>query len=305
MTNQQTIVIAGGSGFVGSHLARRFAQQGYDVLILSRQEAQQTEYARYVQWDGNTLGSWYRSLENTHALINLAGKSINTRHTAEHKRDILQSRLSSVRVLNSALLRCQNPPAVWIQASAQGIYGDASERICVEDSPKGSDFLAQVCLAWEQEFEKTSAPIRKVILRLGIVLGPDGGALQPLARLTTFFLGGSIGNGQQYMSWIQIDDLAKIILWTINNPDAEGPYNALSPLPETNARFMKALRKVIRRPWTFPAPAFAVEIAARIIGTEPSIILKGQKCIPQRLLDADFAFEYPDLEDALRKSLGK
>jgi len=190
---------------------------------------------------------------------------------------------------------------VWIQCSASGIYGNAGDRLCDESLPPGPGFLAEVCRHWEGAFAALELPgVRRVVLRIGVVLGRSGGAFPPLARLARRFLGGAAGSGRQYLSWIHRDDLIRIFVTALNSPEISGTYNAWAPVAVSNAEFMRTLRTAVGRPWSPPAPEFAVRLAARyLLHTEATLILHGQRCVPARLQAAGFAFKYGQLTPAL------
>jgi uncharacterized protein (TIGR01777 family) len=194
------------------------------------------------------------------------------------------------------------PPRAWVQAGAIGIYGDREDVLCDEDSPPGNDPLAEICKAWEKAFYGVPAPkTRRVLLRIGMALGRNGGALPALDRLTTFFLGGSFGDGRQYMSWISLADVTGAFIAAIEREDFSGTYNLVAPNPATNNEFMAELRRVLHRPWCPPAPEWAIHIGARLLKTEPSLALAGCRCAPKRLLESGFTFQYPELPAALKK----
>lgn len=298
--NNKKIVIAGGSGFLGMIAAHYFKDLGYDIIILSRSKSIIKDNIRFLQWDGNTISDWTLSFEDAEAVINLTGKSINCIHTPENKKEIIESRVNSVRVIQEAILGCKNPPKVYIQVAGISIYGDKLEQ-CDEDSNFGTDFLAEVSKLWEAEVAKQPLPAtRKVILRMGIALGKNGGALQPLIKVTKLFLGGSVGSGKQYLSWFHTNDFKSVLDFAIQNRQIEGAYNFCSPNPVTNAEFMKTLRKCLHRPWAPPAPAFAVKIVAKLfLKTEGYLALISNNSIPKRLLQQGFKFQYTDLTKAL------
>jgi uncharacterized protein len=294
------IVLAGGSGFIGGALARRFRRDGHDVVVLTRTARARTDAVREVMWDGRTAGPWARELDGAAAVVNLTGKSLNCRHTSQNRRDILASRLDSVRAVADAVSAAASPPPVWVQASAVGIYGNAGDRICDEGAPHGNDFVAQVCEQWEEALrDALLTNTRRVVLRLGVALGRRGGALVTLARLAKWGMGGRIGNGRQYISWIHIVDLAAAVDWVISHPAMSGPYNIVSHTPTTNATFMRELRHAVHRPWSPPVPAPAVRLGAFIIGTEGSLALEGQRCAPRRLDESGFHFTHENLDEAL------
>lgn len=305
------IVIAGGSGFVGSALARRFRERGDDVVVLTRSAARRrSDGVREVRWEPSAVcrprddkpaaPSWVQELEGARAVINLAGATIDCVHTPENRRRILESRVASVRALGAAVRACAVPPAAWVQASAVGFYGD-TERRCAEDAPPGAGFLAEVARQWEAAFAaECPARTRGVALRLGVVLGRRGGAFPPMARATKAFLGGRAGSGRQGISWILIDDLEEIFLRAVNDDAMRGTFNACAPEPASNAEFMRTLREALGRPWAPPAPAFAIEIVApRVLKTDPSLLLEGQYAVPARLLAEGFRFKARQLVSAL------
>ena len=299
------IVIAGGSGFIGGHLARRFRERGLDVVILTRTAKARTDGVREVAWDGRTVGAWARELDGAAALVNLTGKSVNCRHTPANKHEIILSRVDSVRVIAGAIAASTVPVPVWVQASAVGIYGNAGDRLCDESAPHGADFMAQVCEKWEGALAEATMPrTRRVALRFGVALGRDGGALPMLARLARWGLGGTVASGTQYMSWIHIDDLASVVERAIERVTMVGAYNAATHTAATNAAFMRRLRRVVHRPWSPPAPAFAVEIGSWIIGTDAEVALHGQRCVPRRLDEDGFAFAHEDLGETMAGLLG-
>jgi uncharacterized protein len=294
------IILAGGSGFLGQALAETLNKQGHEVIVLGRATAHQSMAARHVQWDGRTIDEWAELLEGARAIVNLTGRSVNCRHTPENRRAIMNSRVDSVRVLGQAVTRCAQPPKVFIQASSLAIYGNPDDRWCDEDAAYGEGFSEDVCKRWESALEEVRAPgMRKVVLRIGIALAAEQGALPVLARLTRWYLGGTVGHGRQYVSWIHIADLNSIFVEAIKRDDLAGIFNATGPNPATNAEFMGQLRSALHRPCSPPVPAWATRIGARLIGTEASLALTGRRCRPKRLLDSGFHFKFPDLRRAL------
>jgi hypothetical protein len=294
------VILAGGSGFLGQELAAALNERGYEIVVLGRGRSRTVGSTRHVQWDGHTLGDWAHEIEGAKAIVNLTGRSVNCRHTPEHRREIMESRVNSVRVLGEAVGRSAAPPAVWVQASSLAIYGDAGDRWCDEDSPHAEGFSEEVCKRWEAELERISAPgLRKVVMRIGIVLDARKGALPVLARLTRLFLGGRVGHGRQYISWIHVADLVRMFVKAIERPDLSGVFNVTGPNPVTNAEFMSELRRALHRPWSPPVPALATRIGAFFMRTEPSLALSGRRCRPKRFLENGFQFEFPTLRGAL------
>lgn len=294
------IVLAGGSGFIGQSLAPFLVLKNYDVVVLTRAKSDHHGSIRNAHWDGKTLGEWMQFVNGALGLVNLTGRSINTRHTPEHQREIIDSRVDSVRILGEAIRRCVQPPKVFVQLAGVGIYGDKDERICDETTAPGDDFVSEVCKKWEAAFDSVISPnTRKVLLRLGVVLGRNGGFLNFLSRLTRWFLGGQIGDGRQYISWIHIADLSWMILQAIDQEQLAGVFNATAPNPLTNAEFMRELRRALHRPWSPPVPEFAARLGSWLMGTEASLALVSQRCVPKRFLEKNFEFEFPDLREAL------
>ena len=297
---KKRIILAGGSGFIGRSLSALLLSKGYEVVVLTRAPSHQSGAIRHVHWNGRKIDKWAEVLDGAKAIVNLTGKNVNCRHTAEHRREILESRVNSVRALGEAIANSAQPPEAFVQASGIAIYGDSGDRWCDETAPDGSGFLADVTRAWEKAFDEVRAPImRKCLLRLGPVLGPNGGLLAPLARLTRWFLGGHVGSGRQYFSWIHIVDLDHMFLHAIECDDISGVFNAVAPNPVPNAEFMRELRHALNRPWSPPVPVFAAKMGAWLIGTDPTLALTGQRCVPKHFLETGFKFEFPDLRPTL------
>lgn len=293
------IILAGGSGFIGRYLSSFLASQNYEIVVLTRGKSDHHSSVRKAHWDGKTISEWTQFVDNALGLVNLTGRSINTRHTAEHRREIIDSRVDSVRILGEAIRRCAKPPKIFVQIAGVGIYGDKGKRICDETAPAGNDFVSEVCKKWEAAFDSVDLPeTRKVLLRLGVVLGRNGGFLEVLAKLTRWFLGGQVDNGRQYVSWIHLADLARMILQAIEQERLTGVFNATAPNPVTNAELMRELRRTLHRPWSPPVPEFAARLGSWLIGTEASLALVSQRCVPKRFLEENFKFEFPNLCEA-------
>jgi uncharacterized protein (TIGR01777 family) len=299
------VVLAGGSGFLGRALAEAFERAGYEPVVLTRRVRRRGGRVRQVEWDGRTVGPWARELEGATAVVNLAGRSVDCRHTPEHRREIVESRVHSVEAVGRAIATCEEPPKVLVQAASLAVYGDAGRRVCGEDAPAGRGFPAEVCLRWERGFDSLELPAtRKVLLRIGFVLGRDGGALPTLARLARLYLGGTVGEGHQYVSWLHVRDFCRLVLWCVEREEAAGVYNATGPCPVTNAEFMCELRCALKRPWSPRVPARLVRLGSFLLRTEPALALEGRRCIPERLVDEHFKFIYTNLESALADLLG-
>ncbi len=239
-------------------------------------------------------------LDGAEAVVNFTGKSVNCRYTTENRREIVRSRVDSVNVIGEAISKCRRPPRAWVQCASLAIYGDAGDRVCDETAPPGEGFSAETCLLWERAFNSAKTPdTRKVLLRIGFALGRGEGALATLVKLVKFYLGGRVGNGRQYISWLHVRDLNQMFLWGVEREEIEGVFNATGPNPVTNGEFMKELRQALNRPWSPPVPAWAVHIGSRLMGTEAELALKGRRCIPRRFQEKGFEFSYPSLREAL------
>ena len=298
--NAKRIVIAGGTGFLGRLLARTLVERGDEVIILTRHPEADVSPARAVAWDGRTVGLWAAELEGADAVVNMTGKNVNCRYTEAALHEINASRVDSVHVIGDAIRRCTNPPAVWVQTGSLAIYGNAGDRLCGEDAPPGEGVPAETCLRWERAFEESPTHwTRRVWLRISFVLGRSGGALTFLERLTRWGLGGTVGGGRQYISWIHEEDMIRLFLRAIDEPGMSGVYNATGPEPVTNAGFMRELRHALRRPWSPPTPAWAVPIGCWLMGTEPVLALTGRRGSAEKLLREGFTFRFPHLPEAL------
>ena len=294
------IVIAGGSGFLGSTLTPALLERGYEVVILGRGADQQRGDVQHLRWDGETLGDWARALDGAKAVVNLTGKSISCRHTPANRREIIRSRVDSVRVLGEAIASCATPPHVFVQASGIGFYGDTGDRTVDESAPLGHHFTAEVCREWERAFDAFDlVTTRKVALRIGVVLARNGGALQLLERLTRLFLGGANGSGRQFISWVHLADMMRMLVAAIEQPDVAGTFNATAPEPVTNAAFMRELRRALHRPSSPPVPAPFARLGAWLMGSDGDLALLSSRAVPRRFLEHGFAFRFPTLKDAL------
>ena len=302
------IVLAGGSGFIGRMLGRELLRQNYEVIVLTRslRERDEDDGTKEVEWDGEHVGEWIQFMDGAEAVINLAGRNINCRHTLENLREMTESRVNSVSTIASGVYHVTRPPRLWIQASAVGFYGNRRDEWCDEKSSNGQGHLADICRRWEQAFYSVSVPkTRRILFRLGIVLGREGGALPLLVHYTRWFLGGAAGNGRQYISWIHPADLVQMFsLALVHDNYFDGIYNAVAPNPVTNAEFMRTLRRTFHRPWCPPAPAWAVKLGCKLTGTEASLALEGCRCTPKRFLESGFPFQFTDPRAALKDIYG-
>jgi uncharacterized protein (TIGR01777 family) len=295
------IVLAGGSGYLGKLLAEFYREKAEEVIVLTRGSSMLNGNVRYVQWNGKDAGAWVRELEGTDLLVNLTGKNVNCRYNPANKAEILNSRVDAAAALGKAISQLANPPKVWIQSSSATIYRHAEDRPMDEQNGEiGNGFSVEVCRAWEKKFWEQNVPFtRKVLLRIGIVLGKTDSALPRILRLTRFGLGGRQGNGLQYMSWIHEADVVAVIDWVFNNGHITGTFNCTSPQPLRNSDFMRIVRGACRIPFGIPTPEWLLYIGAWIIGTETELILKSRWVMPTKLLNAGYVFMFPNLSSAL------
>jgi uncharacterized protein (TIGR01777 family) len=303
------VIIPGGTGQVGTVLARAFHERGDEVIILSR--GLQHAPWRVVHWDAETLGDWATEFEGADVIINLAGRSVNCRYNTENRKLIIDSRVKSTRVVGEAIARASRPPRVWLQASTATIYAhtydianDESTGVigCKENAPDTWRFSNDVVTSWERAANEASTPsTRKVLLRSAMVMSPDrGGVFDTLLRLVRFGLGGRSGSGRQFVSWIHDRDFIRSILWLIEHDELDGPVNLTSPTPLPNDEFMKALRKAWGIRLGLPATDWMLEVGAFLLRTETELILKSRRVAPGKLLESGFAFQFPDWNDAAR-----
>ena len=294
------IFMTGGTGFVGTHLTKKFLAEGHDVTILTQApDSAELKMTGLVYLIGNPTirGKWQEAVREHDVIINLAGASIFSRWTAAQKKILLSSRIDTTRHLVEALP--DNASHItFFSTSAVGYYGFHEDEELTESALAGDDFLAGLALAWEQEALLARVKgARVIITRFGIVLGKNGGALGQMIPLFKYFLGGPLGSGRQWFSWVHMDDLAEAFIFLLKHKDISGAVNLCSPRPVRNADLARAIGLVLRRPAWMPAPAFMMKL---ILGEFGDVLLKGQRVIPRRLIDAGFGFQYPGIEDALR-----
>jgi uncharacterized protein (TIGR01777 family) len=301
------VVIAGGSGFIGSALAEHLTKQGWSVAILSRRSPRRGVPWSHVRWDARTLGDWSQTLDGASGLVNLVGRSVDCINTPDHRDEIIRSRVEATRALGMAVRSVRTPPRVWVQMSTAHIYGDPPSVVCTEDSPFGYGLAPFVGRAWEDEFEQSVLPVqRRVVLRTSFVIGRDrgGGALARLLKLVRIGLGGTIGSGTQGVSWIHETDLNRMFERALSNERMEGAYIASSPNPVSQREFMKTLRRVVGMPIGLPAFSWMTRIGAPLLmRTDPELALYGRYVVSRRLQQERFEFKFPHLEPALRDLL--
>jgi uncharacterized protein (TIGR01777 family) len=292
------VAVAGGTGFLGAALVRWLTNDGHTVTVLTRRPTTPQE----VRWDPDGgPGGLAPLFERTDAVINLAGASISKRWTAAHKRDMWNSRIRSTRTIVEAM-KASARPATLLNGSAVGIYGPRADEPLTEASAPGSGFLASLAQEWEREALAAPNHVRVVLLRTGIALDADGGALPLMALPFRLFVGGRIGSGRQYLSWVHRDDWVSMVSWALLTRSVSGPLNVTAPNPTTNAELTRTLARVLGRPAIFPVPGLALRVA---VGEMAGELLTGQRVLPEKARAAGFTFLYPTLESALREIYGR
>jgi uncharacterized protein (TIGR01777 family) len=293
------LIIAAGTGFLGQVLIDHFKDKFDEIVILTRGKSQTIDAVKYVNWNARTFSGWEKELENATVLINLAGKSVDCRYTKENKKEILLSRIESTKILNKAVLNCQNPPKHWLNSSTSTIYRFSLDKQMDEvDGEIGNDFSINVALSWEKAFFKTETPkTLKSALRTSIVLGKNGGAFIPLKTLAKIGFGGKQGKGNQFISWIHEADFTNAVDFIIQK-EIIGVINVVSPEPIANSIFMKRLRKAVGFPFGIPINKFFLEIGSFFIRTETELVLKSRNVIPKRLLENGFGFKFGEIDEA-------
>ncbi len=298
------VIITGGSGLIGRALVENLAKDGYEVIVLSRNpEAVKNlpKSAHAEKWDGQSAQGWGKFVDGAEAIVNLAGATISERWSNAQKKAIRESRVSAGKAIVEAVKAAEQKPEVVIQASAVGYYGPRGAEEITEEASVGHDFLSSVCKDWEASTaELDSMSLRRPIIRTGVVLSKDGGALPRMVLPIKMFVGGPLGSGKQYFPWIHLQDEVAAIRFLIENKNANGAYNLSAPQPLTNKEFTQAAGKVLGRPTFVPVPAFVMQL---MFGEMSTLLLDGQREIPQRLLKEGFEFKFVDAEAALRDVL--
>ena len=304
-------IITGGTGLIGTALASDLVADGHEVIALSRTPDTRDglpEGVQVVGWDARTAEGWGHLAEGAGAIVNLAGANLAghgflpSRWTDERKRVIRESRISASQAVTAAVAQAREKPGVLVQASGVGYYGFLGDEPVTEEAEPGDDFLARLAAKeWEPFTEPVEAlGVRRIIIRSGAVLTPDAGVVPRLVLPFRLFVGGSVGRGDQWHSWIHLQDEVRAIRFLVDQEEASGPFNLVAPNPVTNAEFTRTLGKVLNRPSWLPIPAFALRL---VLGEVSDTVLEGQRAVPHRLQELGFAFRFPDLEAALRDLL--
>lgn len=302
------IIVTGATGLIGKKLVESLIKKNYEVIVFSRDTKRAKlllpEVTKFVSWDYAKPSEWKSEIDNSFAIIHLAGIALfESRWDEGFKHKILESRELSTKNLVSAIGSSINKPKVFISASGIGIYGDRADEILKEDSLIGDDFLARVCKAWESESIKAEKyGVRSVQIRTGLVLSSEGGALKKMLPVFKMFLGGSLGNGKQWSSWLHIQDIVNIYLYALENETIAGPINAASTNPVTMKDFSGTLGKVLNRPSLFPVPKFILKL---VVGEAAEVVLGSQRAIPDKLIKSGYKFKFDKLEEALFDLLNK
>lgn len=311
------IILAGGSGFLGGELAKHYVALGWEIVVLTRNPKPRSDQVREVAWNAKSLGAWARELEGATAVVNLTGRSVDCRYNAKNRRDIMESRVNSTRVVGEAIAKCNLPPRVWLNSSTATVYQhtfgkphDESSQEMDSATDAKDAFSVEVAQAWERELFEAKLPLtpsnreretaRRVALRTSMVLGLGRNSVFPvLRRLTKFGLGGRQGSGKQFVSWIHVTDFCRAVEWIIAHDELAGPINQCAPNPLPNAEMMKVFRDVCRMPIGLPAWEWTLEIGAFFMRTETELILKSRRVVPGRLLASGFKFRFPTFREAI------
>lgn len=298
------VLISGGSGLIGTALAKSLRGDGIGVAILSRGGGRlPSEGVERIRWDGRTIGDWWQPAQDYDAWVHLAGDNVASgRWTRRKKARIQASRVESGQAMVEAIRRCERPPRVLLQASGVGYYGSRPSGTLDESAAPGDDFLARVALDWEGSTRPVEARgVRRAILRTGVVLSREGGAFSKLTLPIRCFVGGPLGDGRQALPWIHIEDEVGAIRFLLDEPAAEGPFNLTAPETVTQLEFVRLAARQLGRPAVLPAPAFLLRA---VLGEMAEMLLGGQRAVPRRLLERGFRFRYPSLDPALVDLLG-
>ncbi len=302
------VAVTGATGFVGSRLVERLQEEGAEILVFTRNPeaarqvfpSEKFTHVDIVSYAPTQAGAWQEKIAGCDGVINLAGEPIAERWTAARKQEIIQSRQLGTQRLVEAIVQANPRPSVLVSASAIGYYGTSETAIFDETSPPGTDFLAQVCQAWEAEANQVTATgTRLVILRLGIVLGM-GGVIGKLLTPFKLFAGGPIGTGRQWLSWIHREDLVNLIWFALTNPEVQGVLNATAPNPVQMAEFCQTLGEVMNRPSWLPVPGFALEV---LLADGAKVVLEGQRVLPRHTLSCGFEYQYSAVKQAIEEIL--
>lgn len=299
------IIVTGATGLIGKKIVTGLHKRNRDVIVFSRSPEKARTLLPYatehVQWDAREEGAWMKYIDGAEGIINLAGTNVGEgRWTAQRKKEILDSRVIGTRGLVNGIQAAKNPPSVLVNASAVGYYGNTGDTIANENSPAASNFLAQVTKAWEEEAIKAEEKSRVVRARIGVVMDGKDGALGKLKLPFQLFIGGHLGSGKQWLSWIHRDDVIEMLLWSLLNPNVQGALNVVAPNPMTMKEWAKAVGKVMKRPSLFPVPEFALKL---LLGEQHCIVTEGQRVSSEKAAALGYVWKFPDIRSCLQDLL--
>lgn len=296
------LILAGGTGFLGQAIIDRYSKQVTEIIVFTRGVNREVGNTRYIKWDGKTFGEWTKELDGADVLINLTGKSVDCRYNQKNKADIISSRVDSTKILGEAINKSNSPPKVWLNSASATIYRHSEDKPMDEFTGEiGEGFSVGVCQVWEKAFNEIENPkTRKIAMRISMVMGKGGGVLPVMTKLVKAGLGGKMGNGKQFISWIHEEDFLNAMEFLIQNDKAIGAYNFAAPEPIPNKEFMALMRKQLNVKIGLPAMKWMLEIGAFFIKTETELILKSRRVIPTKLLREGFVFKYPTVEQTLK-----
>jgi uncharacterized protein (TIGR01777 family) len=305
MINKKRIVLAGGSGFLGHALSKELLN--YEVIVLTRSACSRSDGVKEICWNGKSSGEWCKFIDGAEVVINLTGKSVDCRYNEKNRLAIISSRVDSTRAIGEAIAKCSQPPRVWLNCSSATIYKhtfDTPMDECGETgaTPEAKDeFSIEVIRQWERALNEAQTPgTRKIAMRITLVLGRDGGVFPVLRRLARFGLGGKMGSGRQFVSWIHEKDFCRAVEWIIANENLNGAINLAAPNPLPNRETMQIIREACSAPFCLPATEWMLEVGAFFLRTETELILKSRRVVPGKLLASGFQFQFPELRGALK-----
>jgi len=302
----QRIILAGGGGFLGTLLAKNFAAKGCDVMVLTRAPKNRNDGAKEFFWDAKNLGEWINFVDGAEVVVNLTGKSVDCRYNEKNRREIIASRVDSTRAVGAAIARAKSPPRVWLNASSATIYKHTFDKPHDENGETGAtpgakdEFSIEVIRQWERALNEAPTPrTRKAALRTALVFGRHGGAFPVFRRLAKSGLGGAMGDGRQFFSWMHEDDFVRAVEWIIGHENLSGAINLTAPNPLPNREVMRQLRRACGMPVGLPAKEWMLEIGAFFLRTETELLVKSRYVVPGKLPASGFQFKFPQLPDAL------
>jgi len=303
---KRKIVLAGGSGYLGSRLIAHYRAKGHEIVVLTRETSGVRDSVRYIHWDGGSPGDWCEELEGADLIINMVGKSVDCRYTEKNKKEIIESRTNATLALGEAINKLAQPPRLWLNAGSAAIYGDTANSLIDEKSPLGNGFSADVCKLWEQAFRSADTPgTRKVVLRIGLVFDRNAWVLQPFITMARYGVGGRIGSGNQYVSWIHITDFLQALDKIDDDSGINGAVNIVAPNPVTNREFMRAIRKATGIYYGLPTPAWLLKTGGLLIGKEAGLVLGGRRVVSEILGEKQMDFHFSTIHAAMRQIVGR